>query len=144
MLATDIIQKAIVMSSEGNVLLLRRSKTDVRRPLQWDFPGGMLDEGEPLEQGVAREIREESGICVDSVRLFFSKTELGKWIDSQGEHKRNVVRQYFSAKTDSETVVLSDEHDDYCWVSLDKALELLEYDRHRQVISHIIDNQLEL
>lgn len=46
----------------GVVLIKRRFE-----PLagQWSLPGGALDVGETLEAGVAREIREETGLVVD-------------------------------------------------------------------------------
>lgn len=46
----------------GVVLIKRRFE-----PLagQWSLPGGALDVGETLEAGVAREIREETGLLVD-------------------------------------------------------------------------------
>jgi ADP-ribose pyrophosphatase YjhB (NUDIX family) len=54
---------AAVMSDAGHVLLVKRR----HEPLagQWSLPGGMLEIGETLEAGVAREIEEESGLIVD-------------------------------------------------------------------------------
>lgn len=51
-----------VPSPAGVVLIKRRYE-----PLagQWSLPGGALDVGETLEAGVAREIREETGLIVD-------------------------------------------------------------------------------
>ena len=36
----------------------------------WYFPGGSLEEHESPEQGVRREIREETELVVDDLRLF--------------------------------------------------------------------------
>jgi 8-oxo-dGTP diphosphatase len=53
---------AVVMSENGHVLLVKRR----HEPLagQWSLPGGMLEIGETLEAGVAREIEEETGLVV--------------------------------------------------------------------------------
>ena len=50
------------MPTAGIVLVKRRFE-----PLagQWSLPGGMLEVGETLEAGVAREIVEETGLVVD-------------------------------------------------------------------------------
>ena len=54
----------------GAVVLNRQSIVLVRRrfePLagQWSLPGGVLELGETLQTGVAREVREETGLEVD-------------------------------------------------------------------------------
>ena len=62
---TRIVQKAVVLNDAGEVLMLRRSKTDTRRPMQWDLPGGLREENEELLAGVEREITEETGLSVN-------------------------------------------------------------------------------
>ena len=51
-----------VIVSDGKVALVKRR----HEPLagQWSLPGGMLELGESLEAGVAREILEETGLSV--------------------------------------------------------------------------------
>jgi 8-oxo-dGTP diphosphatase len=51
-----------VVINEGRTLLIRRGS----HPLQgeWSIPGGLLEVGETLEQGVARELAEETGLDV--------------------------------------------------------------------------------
>jgi 8-oxo-dGTP diphosphatase len=46
----------------GRILLVERA----REPLKgyWSLPGGVLEAGETLEQGVCREVREETGLEV--------------------------------------------------------------------------------
>ena len=141
---TDVIQKTILLNPEGKMLLLRRSNTDTRRPNQWDFPGGVLDPGETLEQGTLREIVEEAGIVAKNPKLFFSKTELARWSRDGIDHSSNVVRIYYSVKTESTEVTLSYEHSEFAWVSLEEAIVMLEYPRHKEVIQYILDNKIEL
>jgi 8-oxo-dGTP pyrophosphatase MutT (NUDIX family) len=144
MVETDIVQKAILRNVDNKILLLRRSETDTRRPLQWDFPGGMLDEDEGLDVGIWREIHEESGINATKLRPIFSKTEFEEWVDNNGEHTSNVIRIYYVAKTEDDTVTLSYEHSEFCWVTLEEALAILEYDRHKEVLTYIIEKNLNL
>ena len=142
---TDIVLKTFVLNKESKTLLLRRSDSDSRRPLQWDLPGGMMDDGESLEQGAVREVLEESGIIIkDQPSVVFSKAEVASWKDQNGHHGRNVVRIYFVAYVDNTEVNLSYEHDEFVWVSLEEALEKIEYDRHKEVIEYIVTNKLEL
>ena len=54
---------AIVFDGAGRVLLVRRGKPpDAGR---WSVPGGKLEPSETLVQGVAREVREETGLVVE-------------------------------------------------------------------------------
>ncbi len=54
---------AIVFDHEGRVLLVERAK-DPGKGL-WTVPGGRLEPRETLAQGVAREVREETGLVVE-------------------------------------------------------------------------------
>ena len=49
------------------VLLVRRGNPP--RQGEWSIPGGMLELGEKLRDGVAREIEEETGIAVTPLEV---------------------------------------------------------------------------
>ncbi len=140
MLKTDVIQKAILLNPEAKMLLIRRCKTDTRRPLQWDLPGGFLDEGEDMVEGVKREIKEETGIDAKRIKAVYAKTERRKW--KTGES--NAVFVFFSAHTDTDSVELSHEHDKFVWVSIQKATDMIEYYLHKELLNYVVDNELEL
>jgi 8-oxo-dGTP diphosphatase len=62
-----IIGIGAVIVDAGRVLLVQRG----REPLKgkWSLPGGMLEVGESLHQGVVREVEEETGLQVEPIVL---------------------------------------------------------------------------
>jgi len=58
---------ALIFDESGRILLVKRG----REPLKgwWSLPGGVLECGESLVEGVRREVREETGLEVEPIRL---------------------------------------------------------------------------
>ncbi len=52
---------AIIFDEVGRVLLVRSEVLEVR----WNLPGGGLDRGETLVEGLRREVREETGLEIE-------------------------------------------------------------------------------
>lgn len=57
---------AVILDQE-RVLLVRRGQEPLKG--QWSLPGGALELGETLEDGIRREVREETGLEVEPVRI---------------------------------------------------------------------------
>jgi 8-oxo-dGTP diphosphatase len=53
-----------VIVQAGRVLLVRRATEPLRG--EWSVPGGMLELGEKLRDGVRREVLEETGLDVET------------------------------------------------------------------------------
>ena len=51
----------------GRVLLVRRATEPLAG--QWSVPGGALELGESLKQGVERELLEETGVAVEALEV---------------------------------------------------------------------------
>lgn len=56
-----------VVIENGRVLLIRRGSEPLKG--QWSIPGGTLELGESLYEGVVRELREETGLDVRVLEL---------------------------------------------------------------------------
>jgi 8-oxo-dGTP diphosphatase len=69
----------LVFDKKGRVLLAHRRDWDL-----WNLPGGGLEEGEVLWEGVVREIKEETGLGVEVVRVsgVYAKPDAGEVVFS--------------------------------------------------------------
>jgi 8-oxo-dGTP pyrophosphatase MutT (NUDIX family) len=92
---------------EGEFLLLRRA----RSPELWAPPGGRLHTDEDPNLGVIRETREETGLSVTILGI------VGIWYGDFG--RGTYVSVDYLTETDRREVVLSAEHSEYRWASLE-------------------------
>ena len=102
-----------IIPRENAVLVLRRSQKDEFLPGAFDLPGGGLEVGESPEEGIRREVLEETGLNTAVVRALGERAYLPR-SGKQGK----VLKAYLLKVTDGEPRIrLSGEHDEYRWVS---------------------------
>lgn len=65
-----VVVVAAVIEREGAFLVARR-QAGTHLAGYWEFPGGKLNDGESLEQGLQREIKEELNTDIGDVRKIF-------------------------------------------------------------------------
>jgi mutator protein MutT len=93
-----------VVVDRGRVLLVRRGHEPAKG--NWSLPGGALELGESLTDGVVREVREETGLTVKPVEL----VELLDRIHREGERVRYhyVIADYLCRVVEGEMLAASD------------------------------------
>ncbi|MGD0628352.1 MAG: NUDIX hydrolase [Terracidiphilus sp.] len=101
---TPLVGVGAVVVDEGRVLLVRRGREPLKG--QWSLPGGLLEVGESLTAGVAREVKEETGLTVEPLEL----VELLDRIHRDGERVRYhyVIADYLCRLVNGELKAASD------------------------------------
>lgn len=109
-------------SSTGKILLLKRSEKKDYSPGIWEYTTGRLHQFEDPEDGLRREVIEETGLEVEIVKpISIFHIYRGKKIA-----ENELVGMMFWCKTDSEDVIVSEEHSGYMWVEAEEALKLID------------------
>ncbi len=63
------VTKCLIKNENDQILFLKRSDDDDHGG-SWETPGGGVDEGETLEEGCIREVKEEAGCDITDVKFF--------------------------------------------------------------------------
>lgn len=114
-----ILVTGILRNQRGDVLLLKRSKNNKTFKGFWQLPEGKMEFGEQPEETITREIEEELGYKILSVKSKTVKSVVIKF----GQNLFHLLRIVFEVKCKGESK-LSIEHDDFQWISIKKAINL--------------------
>lgn len=128
--------KVILLNGQHEVLLLKRSQYSDRRAGEWELVGGGVENGESPERAASREIMEETGLMVPITTqdLVFAQTRALK------DTGVNVIWLTYVARSSDDSVSLSEEHTDYCWVTIERALSTVMYDIQLAALRHAAEH----
>jgi 8-oxo-dGTP diphosphatase len=97
----------IVIDDQGRALLVRRRDNG-----RWEPPGGVLELDETFEQGVRREVKEETGLDVEPIKL----TSINK------NMVRGTVALTFRCRLLGGQLTINNEADAFRWTPPDERL----------------------
>lgn len=110
------------MNDEGKILLVRSFRRG------WELPGGIVEHGENLMDGVKREIFEESGICAEVGEVFCISSNTNSYPGYNGVKvvPPKVIFDFVCRAVGGE-LTASEETAECGWFSAEEALEMIEH-----------------
>ena len=104
-----------VIFKENKILLLRRSIKETSKHGLYELPGGKQELGESLIDTAIKETQEESGLSV----------KIMKKLDPHIDHDmKKIYHGYMAIVEGEQNIQLSEEHDEYRWLTIRDALEM--------------------
>ncbi len=122
-----------VVVREGKILLIRREMEPEAG--KWALPGGYLDWDETLEEGVLRELNEETGLEGKVMGLIGVYSKLDRSKDG-----RQNVGHAFEVEADGEAIT-GDEVVEVKWFGFSELPELIAFD-HQEIIEDYLKTVL--
>lgn len=117
------VAKVLIQNEEGKFLAVQKSDNYGWKAGKWELPGGKINENEDRFGAGKREVKDETSLELKDLR----DTVRVEVEEFSGE-KSAVNCWILYTSSFSGDVELSDEHQEYSWVS---AEEFLELDWHR-------------
>ncbi len=96
-----------ILNDQKKILVVKRSPNE-SSPNFWEMPGGKLESGEKIEQGIIREVKEETGLDVIPLSLLSSLHDPIKQV--------NRIAYLCKLENQSQEIRLSAEHSTYAWI----------------------------
>ena len=120
----------LIFNQSHKLLFVKRAHDDEFMPGIWEIPGGGTEIEESPTDGLAREIFEECGL---SVKPLHEPLAWGEYIiERNGERIHRVEITFMCRLLDKyQDIILSDEHEEYQWISIDEldSIEMTDYMR---------------
>ena len=127
--------RATIYNTKINkVLLLKRNDGNN----VWEIPGGKRENNEDIVDALKREVQEETGLIINEYKLVYVSP-----IFENHPVLKPFLNIGYLCLVDNSDVVISDEHIDYKWVSVDEISNYLDNDIFNDLKTNGMFNELE-
>jgi len=118
-----INQDAVIKNNDGEALILKQNG-------KWKLPGGRLEDHETPQEGLLREIREETGI---------GQCDIGQVLDVRLSKSGETYRATFACSTSEKLIALSAEHTEYAWINReDMDNYFFEFEETKEILRGVL------
>jgi len=134
---STIATGALVCRDDGKVLLIRSQRRG------WEFPGGVVERGERIIDGLKREVFEESGIVcepVSFVGLYQNKALRQGYGPLEGVTLPSSLQLDFVCRYVSGEPTVSDESLEVAWFDPDDARAAVHYPGVPERLNNMLDH----
>ena len=111
----QVAAKAIIFNQDNQVLIVREAAPNANnnntQSGRYGLPGGRLQPGERFEDGLRREVKEETGLKIKPLQPLY----VGEWHPIIGGTPHQIIAIFIICKALNQNVQLSDEHDAFLW-----------------------------
>lgn len=121
----SLAAKAFIVD-KNRLLIVKRSNYTIMKPGIWEIPGGRLNPGEDMIQGLKRETKEETNIDIEVVRAISMR-------DFIRDDDQTIKLTIFLCRPLNKEVKLSNEHTEFEWIDIDKAKEKINEFFHKEI-----------
>lgn len=134
-----VAAKGLLVDDNGKVLILREAETyeEGTNIGKYGLPGGRIDPGELFYDGLRREIHEECGLEIETLKPIY----VGEWFPVIKGTKNHITAIFVACRVSGQSVVLSDEHDGYEWIDPERYREYNLMDPDDKVIQSWLDQR---
>ena len=110
---SPIVGVGAIILHEGRVLLIQRGQEPLKG--EWSLPGGALELGETLQQGIRREVFEETGLEVEPLTIVEVFDRIVR--DDKGEVRYHYVLVDFLCRVTGGSLCCASDAADARWIS---------------------------
>ena len=138
-----LVGGALIESADG-LLLVRNRRRDGSH--DWSTPGGVIEEGEDLLVGLAREVEEETGLVVTEwaagplyeVRILAPVGAIEYFFTQGGERIHKTVHYFLMEAIGGSLEAHDHEFDEVRWLPIDEARRMMTFETERQIVEEAL------
>jgi len=126
---------ALIHDGTGKVLMIRTHKwSDL-----WGIPGGKIERGEPSEEALRREIKEETNLEISDIHFVMVQDSIDSPEFIRPEH---FLLLNYLVKASSHEVVLNAEAEEFQWLTMAEAMKLDLNSATKILLQRVSDEKL--